>query len=173
LFGPGGKDIVESGDADEDKTSRAHFAQLAHERKEIHKDPTNPDRTTVSIGTEDWPLPVPLVRQNGAWRFDPAAKRPSSTWRRSNGSKQRKTTSSCTSASRQSESGPQPAAGPSSGALDSPNERAARSRKRKRVLDAARARSDDQAGLDGLAGRVLLSMLEQRCTRQSDRAISA
>jgi hypothetical protein len=75
LFGPAGKDIVESGDADEDKTSRAHFAQLARQRKEIHKDPSNPDKIIVSIGTEDWPFPVPLVRQNGAWRFDSAETR--------------------------------------------------------------------------------------------------
>ena len=75
LFGPAGKDIVESGDADEDKTSRAQFAQLARERMEIHKDPSNPDKITVSIGTEDWPFPVPLVRQNGAWRFDSAEAR--------------------------------------------------------------------------------------------------
>src|SRR5260370_17401166 len=75
LFGPAGKDIVESGDADEDKTSRAHFAHLARERMEIHKYPSNPDKITVSIGTEDWPFPVPLVRQNGAWRFDSAEAR--------------------------------------------------------------------------------------------------
>src|SRR5882724_2478167 len=72
LFGPGGKDIVQSGDADEDKTSRAHFAALARERNQIVKDPSNPDRVIVSIGNEDWPFPVPLVRRNGAWLFDPS-----------------------------------------------------------------------------------------------------
>jgi hypothetical protein len=72
LFGPAGKDIVQSGDADEDKTSRTHFATLARKRNQIVKDPSNPERVTVSIGKEDWPFPVPLIRENGAWRFDPA-----------------------------------------------------------------------------------------------------
>src|SRR3954470_15492442 len=72
LFGPAGKEIVQSGDADEDKKSRAHFAQLAREQNKVVKDPSNPNRVTVSIGKEEWPFPVPLVQENGQWRFDPA-----------------------------------------------------------------------------------------------------
>ena len=70
LFGPEGKDIVESGDAAEDKQSRAHFVELAHQRTSIIKDSANPDRMMLVIGTEDWPFPVPLVRAGGQWRFD-------------------------------------------------------------------------------------------------------
>src|SRR5258708_29132577 len=72
LFGPAGKDIVESGNADEDKTSRAHFAHLARERQEIHKDPSNPEKITGSTGTRDWPFPVPVAGQNGPVQFHPA-----------------------------------------------------------------------------------------------------
>jgi hypothetical protein len=32
----------------------------------------NPDRAILSIGEEDWPFPVPLVRASGRWRFDTA-----------------------------------------------------------------------------------------------------
>ncbi len=32
----------------------------------------NPDRATLIIGDNDWPFPVPLVRRNGQWSFDPA-----------------------------------------------------------------------------------------------------
>jgi hypothetical protein len=39
----------------------------------INQDPSNPDRATLSIGGEDWPFPVPLVRRNGKWHFDSAA----------------------------------------------------------------------------------------------------
>jgi hypothetical protein len=73
LFGPSGKDIVESGDPAEDKNNRAEFAQAARRNVKINQDPSNPDRATLSIGAEDWPFPVPLVRKDGKWHFDSAA----------------------------------------------------------------------------------------------------
>ena len=75
IFGPGGKDIVESGDPEQDKAGRADFARAAHEKLKVEEDPTNPDRATLSIGSEDWPFPVPLVRRDGKWHFDTAAGR--------------------------------------------------------------------------------------------------
>jgi hypothetical protein len=75
LFGSNGKDIVESGDANDDKASRADFARLAHQKLQIDQDPGNPDRARLLIGSQDWPFPVPLVRQNGKWFFDSAAGR--------------------------------------------------------------------------------------------------
>jgi hypothetical protein len=73
LFGPGGKDIVESGDPTADTHSRAEFAGAAHEKLKINQDPSNPNRASLSIGTQDWPFPVPLVRKDGKWHFDSAA----------------------------------------------------------------------------------------------------
>ena len=70
LFGPGGKDIVESGDPAEDKESRAEFARSAHEKLQIEQDPFNPDRVAFAVGEQDWPFPVPLVREDGKWRLD-------------------------------------------------------------------------------------------------------
>jgi hypothetical protein len=75
LFGPGGKDIVESGDPAQDKSGRAEFAAAARAKLEVHQDPTNPDRATLSVGEQDWPFPVPLVRAGGRWRFDSLAGR--------------------------------------------------------------------------------------------------
>ena len=71
----GSKDIVESGDPNDDKASRAEFARLAHQKLQIDQDPSNPDRARLLIGSQDWPFPVPLVRQNGKWYFDSAAGR--------------------------------------------------------------------------------------------------
>jgi hypothetical protein len=71
LFGPLGKDIVESGDAAEDKAGREHFAALAHQKMQVELDKDG-DRATVIAGPEDWPLPVPLVRDKGQWYFDSA-----------------------------------------------------------------------------------------------------
>jgi hypothetical protein len=75
LFGSGGKDIVESGDPNEDKASRADFARLGRQKLAIDQDPSNPDRARILIGSENWPFPVPLVRQNGKWYFDSTAGR--------------------------------------------------------------------------------------------------
>jgi Protein of unknown function (DUF2950) len=75
LFGPNGKDIVESGDPAQDKTNREQFAASARAKLRIDQDPTNPDRATLSVGDQDWPFPVPLVRTGGKWRFDSAAGR--------------------------------------------------------------------------------------------------
>jgi hypothetical protein len=72
LFGPEGKDIVESGDAAEDQRGRTEFAQRAHEKMQIEIDPSNPNRALIIVGQLDWPLPVPLVARNGQWRFDSA-----------------------------------------------------------------------------------------------------
>ena len=73
LFGPNGKDIVESGDPTEDKNDRAEFAHSARESLKVNQDPSNPDRASLSIGAQDWPFPVPLVRKGGKWHFDSAA----------------------------------------------------------------------------------------------------
>ncbi|HXA51998.1 MAG TPA: DUF2950 domain-containing protein [Candidatus Acidoferrum sp.] len=75
LFGPNGKDIVQSGDPAQDKTNREQFAASARAKLQVNQDPTNPDRATLSVGDEDWPFPVPLVRIAGKWRFDSAAGR--------------------------------------------------------------------------------------------------
>jgi hypothetical protein len=70
IFGPDGKDFVASGDDVQDKNSRANFATQAQEKMHVDTDPHNPDRAIISIGDEDWPLPVPIVKQGGKWHFD-------------------------------------------------------------------------------------------------------
>jgi hypothetical protein len=75
LFGPEGKDIVESGDPAEDKDSRAEFARSAHEKFQIDEDRLTPDRTTFTVGAQEWPFPVPVIRRDGKWQLDSAAGR--------------------------------------------------------------------------------------------------
>lgn len=72
LLGPSGKDIVQSGDANDDKAAREQFAANAHARLRVVVDKGNPNRTTIVVGNQDWPFPVPLIRQNGQWSFDAA-----------------------------------------------------------------------------------------------------
>jgi hypothetical protein len=75
IFGPDGKDFVSTGDDVQDKNSRAAFAALAQEKMQVAKDPHNPNRAILSLGNEDWPTPVPIVKVNGKWYFDSKAGR--------------------------------------------------------------------------------------------------
>jgi hypothetical protein len=73
IFGPRGTDIVQSGDPAEDKSARAEFTRRAHEKMDVHTEPSNPGRATIIIGNDNWPFPVPLFRgKSGQWRFDAA-----------------------------------------------------------------------------------------------------
>jgi hypothetical protein len=75
IFGPDGKDFVASGDDVQDRKSRAGFANMAQEKMRVNTDPHNPNRAILIVGDEDWPLPVPLVKQGGKWHFDSKAGR--------------------------------------------------------------------------------------------------
>jgi DUF2950 family protein len=70
IFGPDGKDFVASGDAVQDNSSRDNFAAQAQEKMSVDIDAHNPNRAIISVGDEDWPLPVPIVKQGGRWHFD-------------------------------------------------------------------------------------------------------
>ena len=73
LFGPEGKDILESGDPAAQKEARAEFARRAGEKMTIEPMPGNPNHATIVVGQDEWPVPVPLVRaKDGKWRFDAA-----------------------------------------------------------------------------------------------------
>ena len=74
LFGPGGKDIVQSGDAADDKAARAQFAARARAKLQVEPDHDNPNRVTVVVGDQNWPLPGavdlqewPLVFRRRHW----------------------------------------------------------------------------------------------------------
>jgi Protein of unknown function (DUF2950) len=75
IFGPAGKDFVSTGDNVQDANSRSAFVALAREKLQLESDPRNPNREILSLGNEDWPLPVPIVNQGGKWHFDSQAGR--------------------------------------------------------------------------------------------------
>jgi hypothetical protein len=71
LLGPGGKELVQPADDAGAREDRANFAKMLHQKLNIERDDTHPDRVTFAVGTEDWPFPVPLVRnKSGKWFFD-------------------------------------------------------------------------------------------------------
>src|SRR5262249_2950168 len=69
IFGPSGKKIVTSADAVKDKNDREKFAELAKAKTEVTVDKKDPHRAILSVGTDDWPFPVPIVETNGKWHF--------------------------------------------------------------------------------------------------------
>jgi Protein of unknown function (DUF2950) len=68
ILGPDGKEIVSSGDAIEDAHTRANFAEKYQQMHRLVKEPDG--MTTLYIGAENWPTPIPLVHKGNAWYFD-------------------------------------------------------------------------------------------------------
>lgn len=75
IFGPQGEDLVSSGDPVQDKKTIAAFVASAREKRAVSINPKSRNRAILSVGTANWPLPVPIVRRGGRWRFDAAAGR--------------------------------------------------------------------------------------------------
>lgn len=75
MFGPDGKDLIESGDAVDDKEDRARFVEMARQKTEIRFDFGNPKAARLVLGSDGWPYPVPIVERSGRWMFDTEAGR--------------------------------------------------------------------------------------------------
>ena len=71
ILGPAGKEITSAGDTVEDKNSRNQFVQKYQEMHRLVKEPDG--TTTLYVGAENWPLPIPLVNPGDAWSFDTEA----------------------------------------------------------------------------------------------------
>jgi len=72
ILGPDSRDIVVSGDPSDDKDARKNFVQLLAQKQQLLSDPASPDKQILSIGEDDWPFPIPLVKTDGRWHFDTA-----------------------------------------------------------------------------------------------------
>lgn len=70
IFGPDGKDFIASTDPVHDKSIAADFAAKAREKNVVAIDPKNKMLAVLSVGSDDWPLPVPIVKRGSKWYFD-------------------------------------------------------------------------------------------------------
>lgn len=67
IFGEAHKRLVVTPDEAENRELRENALK---EMRTFHTlVETAPDRRTLRIGDEAWPMPIPLVREHGAWRF--------------------------------------------------------------------------------------------------------
>ena len=71
IFGPEGRTLIGSSDPATARMNRQVFAVALREK--WHLEDVSPTQKTLVVGNEDWPFPVPLVKEGNAWRFDTAA----------------------------------------------------------------------------------------------------
>jgi len=80
VLGPDGEDIVSSGDEVADAATRTKFVTAYDTKHEVAKQGDN--KAVMVIGPDDFPLPIPIIRKDGQWRFDTAAGREEILFRR-------------------------------------------------------------------------------------------
>lgn len=73
ILGPGSKEIISSGDPVDDKAGRERFIKLHDEKIVIEGAETG--KAIFSMGNEDYPFPIPVVKKGTVWRFDAKAGR--------------------------------------------------------------------------------------------------
>ncbi len=73
MFGTDGEGLVSTADHVQDKNYAAAFAERAQKKNSVVMDPKDPNRATILVGDEAWPLPVPLVKKGAQWYFDSKA----------------------------------------------------------------------------------------------------
>jgi hypothetical protein len=71
ILGPEGDQVVDSGDRYADRGLHQRFVALYDEKHTI--DQKSPGRAELDVGPNDWPMPIPLVENNGRWTFDTKA----------------------------------------------------------------------------------------------------
>jgi hypothetical protein len=70
LWGADWRDLVPGTDDDVERRRKAYIAAWDKAHKLL---PSGDAKAMIEVGTEGWTLPVPIVRDGGAWKFDVAA----------------------------------------------------------------------------------------------------
>lgn len=75
ILGPESKDIISSEDPVMDKEIASRFVAKAKEKMEVGADGKNADRVIMTVGKDDFPVAIPIVKRKGKWVFDTKAGR--------------------------------------------------------------------------------------------------
>ena len=70
IFGPEVQELL-TGDKVQDANNAQRFATAMAQGCTPVKE--GEDKITLEVGTNNWPMPIPLVKANGQWHFDTAA----------------------------------------------------------------------------------------------------
>jgi hypothetical protein len=80
VLGPAATEIISSGDESEDRNSRKQFVEKYQEMHRLVRE--SDGTTTLYVGAENWPTPIPLVHKGNRWYFDTIASRKEILFRR-------------------------------------------------------------------------------------------
>lgn len=67
IFGPGGKQLISSGDEVADRAGRERFLQAYQEKNRIVE--VNSKKAVLEIGNDAWPFPIPINKIGKDWCF--------------------------------------------------------------------------------------------------------
>ena len=68
ILGPGSKEMISSGDAVADRAGREKFLKAYDEKNILQQGPE--DNWVLSVGNDNWPMPIPVVNKASKWLFD-------------------------------------------------------------------------------------------------------
>jgi hypothetical protein len=68
IFGQDSGPLVSTGNPDADRERCRRLVDAAGQLTRL--DPAGPDTLELVVGSDDWPFPIPLVRDGQGWRFD-------------------------------------------------------------------------------------------------------
>jgi hypothetical protein len=71
ILGPEGESLVVSGDPVADRQTLHRFVAAYDEANRIELQ--GKDKATLTVGKEEWPFPIPAIKQGNAWHLDSAA----------------------------------------------------------------------------------------------------
>jgi Protein of unknown function (DUF2950) len=71
ILGTDAKEIISSGDPVADNNAREEFTRRYDQMHRLAYD--DQGRVILYIGSENWPLPIPIVKRGDGWAFDSAA----------------------------------------------------------------------------------------------------
>ncbi len=80
IVGKSAKEIISSGDDKQDAQHRAHFVKRYEEMHRLFKEPDG--TTTLYVGVDNWPTPMPIVNKGNVWYFDGEAAKQAVLFRR-------------------------------------------------------------------------------------------
>ena len=68
ILGPEAQSFINTGDPVSDRASRARFVQAYEEAHTLVQ--SGDTKVILQIGKDEWPFPIPLVKDSTSWRFD-------------------------------------------------------------------------------------------------------
>jgi hypothetical protein len=68
ILGPEGRELISSGDEASDRIGREKFLRAYEAKNTLEQE--SPDKVTLCVGADDWPMPIPIMKKGSVWTFD-------------------------------------------------------------------------------------------------------